>query len=135
MPNNKRWVYSPKKNKIKVSVYTQQDVQSKVDQYIESVLKPKYIKKLPKNYKSNYLINLYSKWHGHYFYLCGEYANPGPNAIAPTFDLKFARFEYTENNTYNVSYMRHTEKWLQLFIDLDLEEALSKIVDNPYFLP
>ncbi len=135
MSKNRIWAYSHGKKKITVHMSVKKNVQNKVNHYIESVLKPKYIKKIPKNFELNYLTNIYSKWHGNYLYLCGKYACPGPNAISPSFDAKFARLEYTENNTYNVSYMKHTEKWQQLFVDKDLEEALSIIEDSPYFLP
>ena len=133
MKNKKVWVYSPEK--IKVTKLQKEWLKSKTDRYVESILIPKHIKEYPKNYKYNYLSNIYSKWHGRFFYICGVFTCPRPNALSPSFDTKIARFEFISDKRFNVSYMRHTGQWFQLYEDIDIEEAFSIIEDSPHFFP
>ena len=60
---------------------------------------------------------------------------PGPNAISPFFEARFARLEYLADDNYNLSYMRHTGQWWEIYRDLSLEECLSAVRDEPHFLP
>lgn len=43
--------------------------------------------------------------------------------------------EYVENNKFNLSYMRHTEKWFEVFQALSMDECLKLIEEDPTFLP
>ncbi len=129
----KYWGYSNKKLGVPESVKI--DVENKANELIESFLKPKYIKPPPEDLQYNYLTDISSKWYRNYFYFCNRYNCPGPNAIKPYFDDKFARIEYVGNNTYNLSYMRHTGKWHSVFYELKLEECLHEVRENPIFQP
>ena len=75
---------------------------------VESVLKPRYVKPPPDEPRFNYIVDLFTKWHGRYFYFCSRYAVPGPNAIQPFFEDRFARLEYAGSNRFNLAFMRHT---------------------------
>ena len=83
----------------------------------------------------DYIIDIYSKWYRIYFYFCAKYACPGPNAILPFFETKFARLEYIGNERFNLSYMRHTGQWWEIYTELSLDESLDAIRDEPHFLP
>jgi hypothetical protein len=62
-------------------------------------------------------------------------AVPGPNAISPFFEDKFARMEYVGSDRFNLSYMRYTGKWLEVYTGLSVDECLAAIKDDPLFHP
>lgn len=111
----KAWVYRPKrqsKPSPKVPDLIKAEVKSRADEFIETVLKPEHIKPPPEDNNFNYLVDISSKWYRHYFYFCSEYNCPGPNALSPSFESKFARLEYTGPDRFNLAFMRHTGKWV-----------------------
>jgi hypothetical protein len=102
---------------------------------VEEVLKPQHIQPPPKDERFNYLVDIYTKWHQSYFYFCATYHSPGPNAISPSFETRFARLAFVGNNRFDLSYMRHTGQWWELYSGLTLNEALAAIRDEPHFTP
>ena len=137
MPRAQRtWVYSPPKPPApKVPASTKAEVQDAANHLIETVLKPQHVKPAPTDARFNYLVNISTKWYRHYFYFSATYAVPGPNAIAPFFETKFARMEYAEENRFNLSFMRHTGEWIELYRGVSLDECLEHIKDDPFFYP
>ncbi|MBI5032608.1 MAG: hypothetical protein HZB51_18945 [Chloroflexi bacterium] len=132
----KTWVYSPPKSPApKVPERVKIDVQTKADQLIETALKPKYIQPPPKDEEFNYIVDLYSKWYRHYFYFCAKYRSPGPHAISPFFETKFARMEYAGAGRFHLSFMRYTEEWIEVYPNSSLEECLAFIQSDPMFAP
>lgn len=130
------WIYNPpRKPKTGMSNALKEEVQTKANKLVKSILIPKYVIPPPKDMKYNYLIDIYSKWRGSHFYFCSKYCCPGPNAISPFFEAKYARLEYIGNNRFNLSYMRHNGQWLKIYTSLSLDECLSAIRDEPHFLP
>lgn len=109
----KTWVYSPPPPKVPSNVKA--EVQQKADQLFETILKPQHIKPPPKNYKFNYIVDIFTKWYRHYFYFCARYCSPGPHALSPFFETRFARMEYTGQNRFHLSYMRHTGEWIRIY--------------------
>jgi hypothetical protein len=67
--------------------------------------------------------------------LRARYNSPGPNAIAPFFEAKFARMEYARDGRFSLAFMRYTGQWIELFQDLSLDECLSRIRADPMFQP
>ncbi len=132
--SRKMWVFSPSKQ-ANLSDDVKANVTAKAKDIIDTVLKPKHVKPPAEDKHFNYIVDIYSKWHRNYFYFCAKYACPGPNAISPYFEVKFARLEYVGNNQFNLAYMRHTEKWWELYTELSLVECLKAIRDEPHFLP
>ena len=132
----KMWVFSPpKQGKPKVPDAVKAHVTVKANNLIDTVLKPAHIKHPAGDERFNYIVELYSKWYRNYVYFCSKYACPSPNAISPYFEAKFARLEYGGNNRFNLSYMRHTGKWCEIYINVSLDECLAAIRDEPHFLP
>ena len=132
----KMWVLiPPKKAKLKVPSAVKANVTAKANNLIDTVLKPAHIKPPAGDERFNCIVELYSRWYRNYFYFCSRYACPGPNAISPYFEAKFARLEYVGNNRLNLAYMRHTWKWCEIYISLSLDECLAAIRDEPHFLP
>jgi hypothetical protein len=136
MVNQKRWAYVPKtKSNLKISSITKSTIKQKADDFIETYLKPNFIQPPPTNKDLNYIVDIFSKWHGRYLYFCSKYACPSPNAISPFFEIGFVRFEYISEEQYNLSYMRHTEQWCPIEFSLSLEECFIAIKTNPFFQP
>ena len=136
MPSKKRWVYSPSKApKPKIPPALKTQVQQAFDQLIETELKPKYIKPPPTDHEFNYLVDIFSKWYRSYFYICGTYHCPSPQAISPSFETRYARFEYAGNEQFNVAYMRHTGQWWPIFEGFSLAECLEETRTNPLLHP
>ncbi len=132
----KMWVFSPPKSPApKVPERVKLDVQTKADQLIKTVLKPKYVQPPPKDNDFNYIVDLYSKWYRHYFYFCAKYCVPGPNALAPFFEAKFARLEYAGTDRFHLSFMRYTEEWIAVYPNTPLDQCLALIQSDPMFAP
>lgn len=111
------------------------EVLAKASDFVATVLKPKYVEPPPKNPTSNYVTDIGCKWHGRFFYLFATFACPGPNAISPFFESKFARFEYLGEGKFSVAFFRHTEEWFTIFSDLTIERCLETVRDDPWFIP
>lgn len=132
----KTWIYSPPKPpKPKVPEAIKTELEAKAHELVESVLKPTHVKPPPQDERFNYVVDIFTKWHRNYFYFCARYRCPGPNALSPYFEVGFARLEYVGRRSFNLSYMRHTGKWWELYTGLSLDECLTAIRDEPHFLP
>jgi hypothetical protein len=107
-------------------------VDAKATKLVEK-LKPKYVQPPPKEPRFNYIIDVWTKWIGGTLYFGTTYACPGPNAISPSFEVKFARMEHVGGGRFALSYMRHTEKWFKLFPSLTADECLDAIENDPTF--
>ena len=70
------------------------EVDTKARELIETVLKPKHVQPPPTGHQLNYITDITTKWLGSKCYFVSIYACPGPNAISPSFETKFARMEY-----------------------------------------
>ena len=93
------------------------------------------LESLRKGKQFNYIVDIYTKWYRNYFYFCAKYACPGPNATSPFFETKFARLEYVGSDRFHLSFMRHTEEWVELYQNLSLNGCLEAIRNEPYFQP
>jgi hypothetical protein len=123
----------PKKPSIPESLKALVAVRAK--KLVETVLKPKFIQPPPKKPRLNYIIDVDVKSHGSCLYFVSTYACPGPTAISPTFEAKFARVEFVGKNKFNLSFMRHTGKWVVLYESLSLDECLDAIENDFWFQP
>ena len=127
----KSWGYSPRKqSKAKVPDSLKQMVKAKADELVETVLIPQHVKPPPEDNDFNYLANIYTKWSRHYFYFCSTYNVRGPNAMAPSFEDKFARLEYVSGDSFNLAYMRYTGQWVEIAYDISLDEASEMITGD-----
>lgn len=108
-------------------------VEKKATELVETVLKPRYAQPKPEEPRFNYIIDVGTKWLGSKLFFIATYACPGPTAISPTFQSKFARMEFVGNQRFNLSFMRHTGKWVEIFSGQTLEECLQAIRDDFWF--
>lgn len=132
----KMWMYSsPRRKKPQVPDSIKLILKEKADEIIENVLKPKHIEPPPTDNDFNYLVDIYSKWYRNYFYFCAKYNCPNPNAISSSFETKFARMEYVSNEKFNLSYMRHTGQWWEIYQELPMLESIKINAEEPHFIP
>ena len=118
--------------KVPIPASIKADVDAKATKVVGR-LKPKYAKPPLKTPCFNYIVNAWSKWIGGTLYFGATYACPFPNAISPSFDVKFARMEHIGCGRFALSYMRHTEKWFKLFPSLTADESLDAIENDCHF--
>jgi hypothetical protein len=111
------------------------EVGRKAKALIDTVLAPKHVQPPPADPRFNYISGFTTRWHGRFFYLVATYASADPTALSPTFDHPFARLEHTAIGRFNLAFMRHTDKWHELFAGLTLDECLDRVRDDPWFQP
>ena len=131
----KMWVYVPRsasKERVPDAVKTEasQRGQKLIDDW-----KPLYVKAPPKDHRWNYIVDLFTRWRGNYFYFVAKYACPGPTAISPFFEAPFTRLEYVGENRFNLSFMRHTGKWVEVEQELTIAKALESIRNDGFYHP
>lgn len=132
----KIWVLKQLKSaKPEVPETIKTETEAKATKLVDRILKPINIKPPRKNQQFNYIIDIYTKWYRSYFYFCATYACPGPRALSPTFESKFTRMEYIGDRHFNLSYMRHTGAWQEIYQNLTLDQCLSVIKKGDLFIP
>lgn len=112
-----------------------QEVDQKAGDLVENVLKPKHVEPPPKGRRLNYLVDITTKWHGSKCYFPSVYRSPGPHAVSPTFETKFARMEYAGNGKFALAFRRHTGERVELYDALPVDECLKAIRDDPWSQP
>jgi hypothetical protein len=138
-PPGRTWIYDParafRQSKAPVPPDIQHEVERRAQELIGSTLKPRHIQPPPKKAEFNYLVDLYAKWRGPFFYFCSRYCSPGPRALSPYFESRFARLQYAGNERFNLAYFRHTGQWWEVAQLLSLEACLSRIEVGGIFTP
>lgn len=128
------WNIRPAKKVASISPLLKTEVERKARELIDKVLKPKYVRPPEKDERFNYIIDIEAKWFRNNFYFIASYACPGPNALSPTFEHKFARLEPLRDGTFALYAMRHTGKeWVGVFDALSAGECMKSIGDDPWF--
>ncbi len=137
MPKPRKvWMLSPAKiPKPSVPESIKAELAAKAMHLIKNVLKPRHVLPPKPDAKFNYITDLGGKWNRGYFYFTTSYACPGPNALSPSFESKFARMEYGGDGKFALSYLRHTGAWLEIYEGLSMDECLKAIQDDPWFQP
>ena len=130
----RQWTWAPAKPSC-VPESLKERVSARAADLIDRCIKPGNLRPPPKKANGNYLVDIYTKWRGRYFYFMAKYASPGPNRIAPFFDIGFARLEYAGGELFNLAYFRHTGQWWQIGFALDLDEALGRIIEGGLLSP
>ena len=131
----KAWTIPPANRRPSVPASIKTEVETKARDLIENVLKPKHPLPPPVEADFNYVSDIGTKWHGNYFYFIATYTCPGPNAMSPTFESKFARMEYVSDGLFALGFKRHTGEWVGLFDAISVDQCMKAIQDDPWFLP
>jgi hypothetical protein len=103
------------------------EVEAKASNLIANVLKPEYVQEPPEGRRSNYIIDIGTKWHREHFYFVSTYACPWPQALSPTFKSKFARMEYVGNERFALDFPRQADKWVRIYDSLTVPQCLKAI--------
>ena len=111
------------------------ELEPRATDLIESVLKPKHVLLPPDDERFNYISDIGAKWYRNYFYFISTYTCPGPNALSPTFESKFARMEYIGEGKFALYFMRHTGQWVGIYDALSVNESMKAIQDDAWFVP
>ncbi len=99
-------------------------------------LKPKHVKSPTIGQEFNYITDIRAKWYRNYFYFFSIYACPGPDALSPTFESKFARMEPLGGGKFALYSMRYTGKeWVGIGDQLSVDECMKAIRDDAWFVP
>ena len=130
----KAWIITPaKSSKTAVPDAIKAELATKANDLIENVLKPKHVLPPKPDESFNYITDIGAKWNRNYFYFISTYACPGPNALSPTFESKFARMEYVGDGNFDLASQRHTGEWIVIYNRLSVDESLKAIEENPWF--
>jgi len=135
----KTWVFDPagafRRSHKRVPPDVQQEVQRRAQELIDSTLKHRHIQPAPEKPQFNYLVDIYSRWRGPFFYFCSKYCCPGAGCLSPFFESGFARLQYAGDVRFNLAYFRHTGQWQEVAQMLSLDECLSWIEEGTVFAP
>ena len=129
------WNIRPAKKRAAVTASLKAEVETKAKELIDNVLKPKHVQPPPDEAQFNYLIDIQAKWYRNCFYFFSIYACPGPNALSPEFESKFARMEPVGDGKFALSFRRHTGEWEGLYDAISVDECMNAIRDDPWFVP
>jgi hypothetical protein len=110
-------------------------VEAMARELIDVELKPTHVKPPPQDARFNYLADITLKWHGSTLFFVAVYACPGPNALAPTFESRFARLKPVPGGRLDLDFMRHTGQWVPLYQGVTLDQCLEAIRNDPWFTP
>lgn len=126
------WTFSPEN--IKPSRKLISDIESRFALIIDR-FKRDFIREPKEGNESSYIVDIYQKKRGRFFYLCAKYRCPAKNCISEFFDIKFARLECYISNTFNLAYMRHNDEWNDPYRELTLDECMKMIETDELFHP
>ena len=130
------WNIRPAKKRASMPASIKTEVETKAKDLIDNVLKPRHVLAPPEGHPGNYITDIGAKWYRGFFYFISTYACAGPNAIAPTFESKFARMEYLGDGEFALYFMRCTGKeWVGIFDAQSVDECMKSIRDESWFVP
>jgi hypothetical protein len=125
---------SPAKKRASVTASIKTEVETKAKDLIENVLKPKHVLPPKNGEQFNYITGIGTKWYRNYFYFFSTYACPSPNALSPTFEVRFARMEYLGDGKFAMYFRRYTgNEWVGVFDALTVDECMKSIQNDPWF--
>jgi hypothetical protein len=133
----RRWMMAPsqktKTPKSSLSESLKVDLDVKAKKLVQDVLKPRYVAPPAEDAQFNYITDVWVKWIGDTLYFGATYACPGPTAISPSFESRFARMEHVGGGRFTLSYMRHNDRWFRLPGDWTADESLKSIENDGHF--
>lgn len=128
------WDIRPAKKRAAVTASLKAEVETKAGVLIESVLTPRYVLPPREDEQVNSVIDIGANWYRGYFYFVTTYACPGPTALSPTFESKFARMEPLGGGKFALYAMRYTGKeWVGVLDALSVDECMKAIESDEWF--
>src|SRR6476661_1789859 len=105
----KQWGWSPASSASgpALDAAARAEVEAKVKELIAKELKPRHVKSPPEDARFNYITDITLRWHGSTLFLVAVYACPGPNALSPRLEERFARLSPPSGGLVDLDFMRH----------------------------
>jgi hypothetical protein len=128
----RRWVASPPP-KPKIPTAVKADVTRLAQEFVDTDLTPRYVGEPPSQPQWNYIVALSTRWYRSSLYFCATYCCPGPTALSPSLEERFARMEFAGDQRFHLACRRYTGAWVVLYQDLLLDDCLTAIRDDPWF--
>jgi len=130
------WGSPPRKSQKTTIPPTWKDaIERQGKELIQNHLIPEYVQPPGPDAKFNYIVDIYCKWRGNYFYFISKYACPEPNASSPSFENGFARMLFLDRDRFNLAFRRHTGDWEEVFLNLTQNECIEMIKSGGPFTP
>lgn len=82
----------------------------------------------------NYPIEVFPEWRGRYFYLCTKYRTPRGRP-AGDFVVRATRLQYAGGGRFHLAYLRHTNRWCEVYSGLTVSECFETIEQEEVFWP
>src|SRR4051812_18096356 len=113
----KQWIYAPSSRVSHPAIdkAVKAQVDAKARKFVEEVLKPRHVEQPPKDARFNYVTDVTLKWHGSSLFFINVYACPGPNALSPSFEARFARMRHAGGGRFDLAFMRYNGEWIELY--------------------
>src|ERR1051325_4871118 len=128
----KAWMPSPSRKATSSLPGTVKDeVDTKARELIETVLKPKHLQPPPERSQLNCIVDITIKWLGSKCFFVSIYRTPS----GETFEEEFARMDHVGNARFNLSFIRHTGQWVELYAGQTVDECMKAIKEDPWFVP
>src|SRR5271157_6406236 len=136
MANSTKVARNPlsKSRKPEIPEALKSEISSKAQKLVEQHLKPAHVEQ-PENPQCNYIADIYTRWHREDLYFCATYVAPFPDAVAPTFEVRFARMGYLGSGKFNLAYKGQTGRWCEMYPSLSIDKCLEAVRDEPHFIP
>jgi hypothetical protein len=132
-PKQRVWSPSSRSSHPAVDAAAKARVEAKARKFVEEVLKPRFVEPPPEGAHWNYVLDVILKWHGSTLFFVKVFACPGPNALSPSFEARFARMRHAGGGLFDLSFMRYTGQWIELYQGQTVEECLESIKNDPWF--
>ena len=131
----RQWGWSPSSRAAgpALDAATKAQVEAKARGLIDNELRPRNVQPPPEDARFNYISDITLKWHGSTLFFVAVYACPGPNALSPSFEARFARLKPAGGGRFDLAFMRHTGEWVPLHRGLTLDQCLEAIRDDHWF--
>lgn len=126
------WVRSPFP-KPRIPDAVKAEATQRAQALVDTVIKPKFVREPPDDPRWNYIVDVWLRWYHSSLYFCTTYCCPGPDALSPSFEARFARMEFAGQNRFHLAYMRYTGEWITLYRALPITACLDAIRDDPWF--
>jgi len=131
----KAWMVGPAKQpKASLPGTLKDEVDTKAGELIEKTLKPRHVKPPPEGSQFNYVTDITTKWIGSTCSFISIYACPTQCHCA-NLRGEVRCMEYVGDAKFALSFMRHTGKWVALFTGISIDECMTAIRDDPWFMP
>ena len=129
-----QWVYTGGSKPRKVPHGEKAAITTACERLIADVLLPRYLPRIePTPY--NYPVGIRGSWHANKYRFQTEYRCGAPDSMIEGFEHPFARIDWVSKDRYDLSWMRHNDKWVRMYGPITLDEALSAMANESFFQP